>query len=139
MSLFSSWIPLKHPKTFDFRCFQVVQKRISDPIDTGCKLDLHKTLRRCPGRLLNVWCTFNFRPVSTGEEWMKNLIRNLFELSSDFGWCRARDIFRSTDWWSTVTYPAKPYLWLSGLGNFCCLQEILNSNLSVATGIYDLW
>ena len=39
---------------------------IGDPIDTGRKLNVHKTSRRRPGRLLNVLCTFNLRPVSTG-------------------------------------------------------------------------
>ena len=29
-------------------------------------LNVHKTFRRRPGRLLNVLCTFNLRPVSTG-------------------------------------------------------------------------
>ena len=36
------------------------------PVDTGRKLNVHKTFRRRPGRLLNVLCTFNVRPVSTG-------------------------------------------------------------------------
>ena len=36
------------------------------PVDTVCKLNVHKTFRRHPGRLLNVFCTFNLRPVSTG-------------------------------------------------------------------------
>ena len=36
-------------------------------VDTGCKLNVHKTFRRRPGRLLNVLCTFNLRPVSTGK------------------------------------------------------------------------
>ena len=36
------------------------------PVDPGCKLIVHKTFRRRPGRLLNVLCTFNLRPVSTG-------------------------------------------------------------------------
>ena len=36
------------------------------PVDTGSKLNVHKTFRRRPGRLLNVFCTFNLRPVSTG-------------------------------------------------------------------------
>ena len=31
------------------------------------KLNVHKTFRRRPGRLLNVVCTFNLRPVSTGK------------------------------------------------------------------------
>ena len=36
------------------------------PVDIGRKLNVHKTFRRRPGRLLNVLCTFNLRPVSTG-------------------------------------------------------------------------
>ena len=39
---------------------------INFPVDTGRKLNIHKTFRRRPGRLLNVLCTFNLRPVSTG-------------------------------------------------------------------------
>ena len=38
-----------------------------NPIDTGRKLYAHKTFRRRPGPLLNVLCTFNLRPVSTGK------------------------------------------------------------------------
>ena len=38
------------------------------PVDTGRKLDVHKTFRRRPGRLLNVLCTFSLRVVSTGYE-----------------------------------------------------------------------
>ena len=37
------------------------------PVDTGRKLNVHKTFRRRPERLLNVLCTFNLRPVSMGE------------------------------------------------------------------------
>ena len=36
------------------------------PVDTGRKLNVQKTFRRRPGRLLNVLCTFNLRPVSIG-------------------------------------------------------------------------
>ena len=36
-------------------------------VDTGRKLNVHKTFRRRPGRLLNVLCTFNLRLVSTGS------------------------------------------------------------------------
>ena len=36
------------------------------PVDTGRKLNVHKTFRRRPRRLLNVLCMFNLRPVSTG-------------------------------------------------------------------------
>ena len=35
--------------------------------DAGGKLDVHKTFRRRPERLLNLLCTFNLRPVSTGQ------------------------------------------------------------------------
>ena len=34
------------------------------PVDTGRKLNLHKTFRRRAVRLLNVLCVFNLRPVS---------------------------------------------------------------------------
>ena len=36
------------------------------PVDTGRKLNVHKTFRRGPGRLLNVLYTLSLRPVSTG-------------------------------------------------------------------------
>ena len=36
------------------------------PVDTGRKLNVHKTFGRRLGRLLNVLCRFNLRPVSTG-------------------------------------------------------------------------
>ena len=36
------------------------------PVDLGLKLNVHKTFRKRPGHLLNVSCTFNLRPVSTG-------------------------------------------------------------------------
>ena len=36
------------------------------PVDIGRKLNVRKTFRRRPGRLLNVLCTFNLRPMSTG-------------------------------------------------------------------------
>ena len=37
------------------------------PVDIGRKLNVHKTFRRRPERVLNVLCTFNLRPVSTGK------------------------------------------------------------------------
>ena len=43
-----------------------LQKGHGVAIDTGRKLNVHKTFRRRPGRLLNVLCTFNLGPVSTG-------------------------------------------------------------------------
>ena len=38
-----------------------------NPVETGRKLNVHKTIRRYPGHLLKVLCTFNLRPVSTGK------------------------------------------------------------------------
>ena len=47
---------------------------------TGRKLNEHKTFRRRPGRLLNVLCSFNLRPVSTGDCCCKALyLRCLWE------------------------------------------------------------
>ena len=40
----------------------------ASPVDTGRKLNVHKTFRRRPGHLLNVLYTFNLRSVSTGSE-----------------------------------------------------------------------
>ena len=36
------------------------------PVDTGWKMNVHKTFRSRPGRLLNVLCTFSLCPVSIG-------------------------------------------------------------------------
>ena len=47
--------------------YQMQQVIRHKPVDTGHKLNVHKTFRRCPGRLLKVLCTFNLRPVSTGK------------------------------------------------------------------------
>ena len=42
------------------------------PVGTELELNVHKTLRRRPGRLLNVSSTFNLRPVSTGTWFLKS-------------------------------------------------------------------
>ena len=39
---------------------------IAIPVDIGRKLNVHKTFMKTPGRLLDVLCPFNLRPVSTG-------------------------------------------------------------------------
>ena len=36
------------------------------PVDTECKLSVHKTFKRRPGRLLNVLYTSNLRSVPRG-------------------------------------------------------------------------
>ena len=46
------------------------------PVDTGRQLNVHKTFRRRPGRPLNVLCTFNLRPVSTGRNQNKLKMMN---------------------------------------------------------------
>ena len=45
---------------------KILRTWIKIPVGTGCKLNVHKTFRRRPGRLLKVLCTFNLRHVSTG-------------------------------------------------------------------------
>ena len=63
------------------------------PVDTGRKLNVYKTFRRRPGRLLNVLCTFNLRHVSTGPFLFFFLllsdIRLVFIYNLDFSlfWC----------------------------------------------------
>ena len=47
------------------------------PVDTGRKLNVHKTFGGRPGRLLKVLCTFNLRPVSTGFE-IKRLLSTFY-------------------------------------------------------------
>ena len=44
------------------------------PVDTGPKFNVHKTFRRRPEHLLNVLCTFNLRPVSTGCAFINKII-----------------------------------------------------------------
>ena len=44
---------------------------IDFPVDTGHKLNVHKTFGRHPGRLLNFLCTFTLPPVSTGSPYPK--------------------------------------------------------------------
>ena len=50
--------------------FDILAVPKANPVDRGRKLNVHKTFRRCPGRLLgrplNVLCTFNLRLVFTG-------------------------------------------------------------------------
>ena len=59
-------------KSFQFACSGLVTETLREtltfaaPVDTGRKLNVHKTFRRRPGILLKVLCTLNFRPVSTG-------------------------------------------------------------------------
>ena len=51
--------------------FKFLQVPNPIPVDTGRKLNVNKTFRRHSGRLLNVLCTFNLRPVSTRASFVK--------------------------------------------------------------------
>ena len=53
---------MKHPPEKS----KLLKKEMQFPVDTGHKLNVHKTFRRPPGHLLNVLCTINLRPVSAG-------------------------------------------------------------------------
>ena len=50
-----------------------------DPVDTGRKLNVHKTFRRRSGGLLNVLCTFSLHPVPMGNiiTTMKDAVKGL--------------------------------------------------------------
>ena len=69
------------------------------PVDTGRKLNVHKTFGGRPGRLLNVLCTFNLRPVSTGHkvkhELSPQIMNNVFELNSVPCNLKREDLFQS--------------------------------------------
>ena len=60
------WIPPLPPKCKRNNWMAPYNSPSSFLVDTGRKLTVQKTSRRRPGRLLNVLCTFNLRPVSTG-------------------------------------------------------------------------
>ena len=44
-----------------------MKKAFPDPVDTGRKLNIHKTFIGRPGHLLNVLCTFNTSCVYWGD------------------------------------------------------------------------
>ena len=60
-----------------FKLFEVTSV---SPLDTGRKLNVHKMFSRRPGRLLNILCTFNLRPVSRGEADQRPLAKSITDL-----------------------------------------------------------
>ena len=52
-------------------------KLVKHPVDTGRKLNVHKTFKKRPVRLLNVLCTFSLRPLSTGHSHNKKRVDKL--------------------------------------------------------------
>ena len=73
---------------------------INNPLDTGRKLNVQKTFRRSPGRLLNVLCTFNLCPVSRGNRLKLRCIsiQNHSFLSNLF-WFYFWQLFLSAFWY----------------------------------------
>ena len=57
----------------------------SYPLETGRNLNVHKTFRRRPGRLLKVLCAFKLRPVSrgyrTGKIYQQSYVKYLEEIN----------------------------------------------------------
>ena len=65
--------------------FSTALLHIFHPVNTGRKLNLHKTFRRRPGSLLNVLCMFNLCPVSTGRNF--KVIKGKFQRVWFFTYC----------------------------------------------------
>ena len=53
------------PVVAELKCF--LRTLLTSPVDTGRKLNVHKTFKRRPERLLNILYAFNLRPVATGS------------------------------------------------------------------------
>ena len=76
--LYPQFVSQGMPKLLENNCVEELKQKPyycnsltvteGNPVDTGHKLNVHKTFRRRPGRLLNVLCTLNLRPVSTGKK-----------------------------------------------------------------------
>ena len=91
--------------------FSYTQKQsVLFPVDTGCKLNIHKTFKRCLGPLLNVLCTFNLRPVSTGlgpgQDWYFCCLSCYCDLNWSF--------------WLSLEKNSNTFLWIW----FNCLKAI---------------
>ena len=59
-----------------------------NPIDTGRKLNVNKTFRRRPRRLLNVLCTFNLSPLLRGRSTASRILKKSY-------WCRSYNCINS--------------------------------------------
>ena len=63
--------------------FSQITHELWYPVDTGHKLKVQETPRRSLGRLLNVLCTFSFRPVPTGylrSSYLLNFMKTQLDL-----------------------------------------------------------
>ena len=68
---------------------------------TGRKLNVHKTFRRRPGRLMIVLCTFNLRPVSTGVKGFDD--KTLAVLCGSFHVCLKKKILRLSVFFEAIS------------------------------------
>ena len=100
---------------------KLVQKT-TFPVDTGRKVNVHKTFRRCPGRLLNVLYTLSLRPLSTRFVFLSLFqvrIKNIKEFSENVVWkyfLLLTVIRLMTTEWSNTRWKD----W-----NICCILSIL--------------
>ena len=93
------------------------------PVDTWHKLNIHKTFRRLPGRLLNVLCEFNLRPVFTGWKMCKRAVeKDLWSMESVLGKYKtrhkkcAKELLKSDHMhWSLFLISIKPKRWVKAL------------------------
>ena len=68
------------------------------PVETGRKLNVHKTFRRHPGRTLNVLCTFSLRPQGSPSICRANQWTGFY--TDDSGLCHKRvEEWKSTRRW----------------------------------------
>ena len=72
------------------------------PVEIGRKLKVHKTFRRRPRRLLNVLCTFNLRPASTGIL-VADESAKLYGLVGDVG-ASVRGFVGGVGWGGSITW-----------------------------------
>ena len=79
-----SWVPffLKQRKN-GLKNF-MIGRILANSLDTGHKLKVYKAFRRCLGRLVNVFCTFELQPMSKGMEWLQrfSLTRKVYEIET---------------------------------------------------------
>ena len=93
------------------------------PVDTWYKLNIHKTFRRLPGRLLNVLCEFSLRPVFTGWKICKRAVeKDLWSMEFVLGKYKtrhkkcAKELLKSDHMhWSLFLISIKPKRWVKAL------------------------
>ena len=73
------YVYIYHIKLPYVKVYNLIYKNyIDNPVETGRKLNVHKTFGIRPGGLLKVLCTFNLRPVSTGKLYKLQKLHNKY-------------------------------------------------------------